>query len=209
MEQPSYYAIIPASVRYDNDLTANAKLLYGEITALCGKDGKCTAKNKYFAELYGVSNVSVSKWIALLSKNNYISVEIIYKEGTKEILNRYLTLVNDPIKEKFKDNNTRKNKKENNIKENSELEILFNKFWKAYPKRKSKGDAEKWFLKYKPTEELINIMIEKIELLKKTDQWKNDNGQYIPYPSSWLNSKGWEDEIEVSSKPITEKRFFN
>lgn len=72
---------------------------------------------------------------------------------------------------------------------------LINKFWEAYPKKKSKGNVEKWFNKNKPSEELVNKMIDKINLLKSTEQWSCNNGQYIPYPTSWLNSKGWEDEI--------------
>ena len=72
---------------------------------------------------------------------------------------------------------------------------LFDKFWKAYPKKVSKGNAENWFKKNKPSEEMVNTMIKKIKLLKNTKQWQKENGQYIPYPSTWLNAKGWEDEI--------------
>ena len=43
-------------------------------------------------------------------------------------------------------------------------------------------------------------MITKINLLKETKQWKSDNGQYIPYPTTWLNAKGWEDEIQPTTK---------
>lgn len=123
--QKSYYAIIPANVRYDKDLIDGAKLLYGEITALCNEKGYCWANNSYFAELYGVSKVTISKWINQLVDNGYIQSDIIYKEGTKEILNRYLRIVydpikenfNTPIKEKFKDNNTLFNNTVNNTKE--------------------------------------------------------------------------------------------
>ena len=55
----NYYAIIPADVRYNKNLTPNAKLLYGELTALSNKEGYCWASNSYFAELYKVSNASV------------------------------------------------------------------------------------------------------------------------------------------------------
>ena len=96
-----YYAIIPANVRYDKSLTPNAKLLYGEITALCNEKGYCWAGNDYFAGLYDVSKTSISKWISALRDCGYINIQLDYAEGTKQILNRYITLVKDPIEEKL------------------------------------------------------------------------------------------------------------
>ena len=104
-DEPSYFATIPANVRYDKNLKDKAKLLYGEITALCNKDGFCWAKNEYFADLYGVTKTTVSTLIKNLVDNGYIKSKIIYKEGTKEILNRYLSIVIDPLKKNLKDNN--------------------------------------------------------------------------------------------------------
>ena len=95
----SYFAIIPANVRYDEELPPNAKLLYGEITSLCNEKGYCWATNQYFADLYKVSKITVSRWISALNKKGYISVETLYKEGTKEIIGRHLYIVNTPINE--------------------------------------------------------------------------------------------------------------
>ena len=72
--QKNYYAIIPASIRYDSELTPNAKLMYGELTALSNEKGYCWASNAYFSELYKVSNVSISKWISQLQKKKYIDI---------------------------------------------------------------------------------------------------------------------------------------
>lgn len=91
-----YYAIIPANIRYDNEIPANAKLLYSEITALCNAKGYCWADNKYFAELYDVSERTIYRWINKLIKRGYIFAEYKYKDGTKEIIKRYLKLTNSP-----------------------------------------------------------------------------------------------------------------
>ena len=71
-DKPSYYAIISAEVRYDKKLSANAKLLYGEITCLTIENGFRFATNKYFAELYDKSKVTISKWISELVVNGYV-----------------------------------------------------------------------------------------------------------------------------------------
>ena len=102
--KPNYYAVIPADVRYSKKLTANAKLLYAEITALCNMNGKCTASTKYFCDLYEVSRVSIQKWLRSLEINNYIKRVNIYKQGSKEIETRVITLINTPNKQKFTDN---------------------------------------------------------------------------------------------------------
>ena len=104
MTKPNYYAVIPADVRYNKKLSPNSKLLYAEITALCNMNGKCTASTEYFCRLYEVSRVSIQKWLKILENNNYIKRVNIYRQGSKEILTRVITLVNSPSKEKFTDN---------------------------------------------------------------------------------------------------------
>ena len=85
-QERAYYAVIPANVRYDKDLPANAKLLYGEITALCNERGYCWATNRYFAELYRANIITVSRWISALRDKGYITVYMERKgTDTKEV----------------------------------------------------------------------------------------------------------------------------
>lgn len=80
--QPAFYAIIPASVRYCKDLEPNAKLFYGELTALANQYGYCWASNEYFAQLYDVTTRVVQYWLESLKKQGFIKVEV-QKDGIK------------------------------------------------------------------------------------------------------------------------------
>ena len=77
----------------------------------------------------------------------------------------------------------------------------FATFWAAYPKRKDKEKAQKAFAKINPSQELLQVMLSAIEKSKLSEDWQKDNGQYIPYPATWLNGKRWEDEEMQSFTP--------
>ena len=80
-DKPAYYAIIPAHIRYDDSLKAQSKLLYGELTALCNKEGYCWASNKYFSELYQVNPKTVSSWVNELKKAGHIKTHVNREDG--------------------------------------------------------------------------------------------------------------------------------
>ncbi len=93
MEKPNYYGILPANVRYDKRLKPMEKILYSEITALANTQGFCFASNSYFAKLYEVHKNTVGVWINNLIECGYLKMELIYKENSKEILERRLYIV--------------------------------------------------------------------------------------------------------------------
>lgn len=92
MEQKSYYAILPAYVRYDKELSSTAKLLYAEITALCNEKGYCWATNQYFSDLYSVSDRQIRRILKQLVDKKYI--KIVIDKNT----NRKIFLIDTPDK---------------------------------------------------------------------------------------------------------------
>ncbi len=74
-------------------------------------------------------------------------------------------------------------------------EQLFDEFWERYPKKRSKGRAEKAWVKISPNETLFEQIVSGLDNSRASPEWTKEGGQYIPYPASWLNAKGWEDEF--------------
>lgn len=74
------------------------------------------------------------------------------------------------------------------------LESYFDTFWREYPKKKSKGTALKAFNKALKRTDFDTIM-EALRMLKGSNEWTKNGGQYVPYPATWLNADGWNDEV--------------
>jgi phage replication O-like protein O len=95
------------------------------------------------------------------------------------------------------------------IKENIYTREYFEKFWRLYPKKLAKGAAEKAFKKLNPDDQLMKTIISAIEKAKRSDQWTEGNGKFIPYPATWLNQTRWEDEyseVTGDSRKFTQDR---
>ena len=78
--KPSYWAVLPAAVRYDEELRPNAKLLYAEITALTNVRGYCWISNERLGEYFGISPKTVGSLIQQLAGRGYIKVELLRDE---------------------------------------------------------------------------------------------------------------------------------
>lgn len=83
----------------------------------------------------------------------------------------------------------------------------FDDFWKTYPKKVSKNNALKAWKKLNPNDDLIKKILSALEEQKQSPQWQKDNGQFIPYPATWLNNRRWEDCSDLAIAKKTEYSF--
>ena len=90
-EKPGYWAVLPATVRYDERLPANAKLLYAELSALAQVDGYCWASNQHLGNLFGVDKKTVSRLISLLAERGYIRVDVERNEKGQVVKRKVYT----------------------------------------------------------------------------------------------------------------------
>lgn len=74
-------------------------------------------------------------------------------------------------------------------------DVLFDAFWTAYPKKKSKDDARKAWDKRRPDDALVTAMLAAIAIQVQSPEWRKDGGQFIPYPATWLNGARWTDVV--------------
>lgn len=81
------------------------------------------------------------------------------------------------------------------------IEKSFATFWTCYPKKRSKPDALRAWKKIKPDPALADEIMTGLQKWSESYDWMKDNGRYVPYPASWLNNRGWEDDIPSAKTP--------
>lgn len=72
-----------------------------------------------------------------------------------------------------------------------DVKLGFVEFWKCYPKKIAKPNAEKAWMKIAPDVDLTKRIIHAISEQKLLEREE----QFIPYPASWLNARRWEDDL--------------
>ena len=221
--QISYYSIIPATVRYNKELKANEKLLYGEITALSNKNGYCYAKNRYFANLYGVNIETVSRWLSHLQSLGFIQIEII-RNANKEVVARNIYIMDIPYCQKNQypsllkyQESIDKKVKVNNIKYN--IDDLFNLIIKKHPEISNDFYAILERIEFLYTKDILKYMqADKIQMLKEIvyvlfDLYSSNLGSLLSKASreSLLNlyilaqENSTEDKLSYFKKSIINK----
>ena len=78
----------------------------------------------------------------------------------------------------------------------------FDHFWSAYPRRRHKGAAMKAWKALKPDVGLVAVILQALQDAVASDDWRREGGRFIPYPATWLNARGWEDEHGIDVVPL-------
>ena len=166
-------------------------------------DGFCWKSSKELEDELGLTRHQQDLAIKKLEEEGIIETKNTYIKGTQIKCKHFKIIKSDksdlpesgksgmPESDKSVYNNNTV-EKIHNIKEI--YKEKFETFYSAYPKKVKKSDVEKWFYKNKPNDELFKTIMNKLEDYKTI--WKNKDMQYIPYPTTWLNGKQWEDEIQ-------------
>ena len=96
-----------------------------------------------------------------------------------------------------------KDKDKDKAKDKDMVEERFESFWEVYPKKSNKVDCESAFKKLNPNDVLMTLILADITLRKDSRKWNDDNGQYIPNPSTYIRKKRWEDEQENKGRHVS------
>ena len=75
----------------------------------------------------------------------------------------------------------------------SEFPPGFEAFWTAYPRKTAKAAASKAFARLRADDALLTVIVEAVNRQAKSEQWRKDDGQFVPHAATWLNGRRWED----------------
>lgn len=217
--KPAFWAVLPAAVRYDEELPPNAKLLYAEISSLTDRRGYCYASNEYFMRLYSLSERTIRRLISELARLGYVS--IADGDGGRERRKIYAgvnPLLGNPDKndrepgqnlpgnpDKNDPHNKKENRKENNppkAPQGAGADFVpkaaadwkperFTAFWKYYPLHTNKQRAIRAWDRLKPSDELLAVIGRALK--RQIAEKKSQGLEWKLHAATYLNDARWTD----------------
>lgn len=136
--------------------------------------------------------LKTSQNITLKSTNKFSIISILNWDTYQNEENEINTQIN---KQLTNNQQTTNNKQECKELKNNIYTSEFLTFYQNYPKHVGKADAWKAWKKHNGNLPPVDDLIYKINEFKNTEDWKKENGKFIPHPATWLNGKRWEDEL--------------
>lgn len=94
---------------------------------------------------------------------------------------------------------------EEDIDKEEERIHTFDQFWSSYPKKVAKRKAELAWKKIKPSEHAL--IYADVQKRSASEDWRKNNGQFIPYPATYLNGERWKDQANTPSTAAPPKRI--
>ena len=203
-------------IRAFMDLVEYKQLSTGQIAlwyALMHINNKCswiewfTAPNKRLELLTGLSRSAILKNRNMLKQLGLID----FRANGTSATSYTIAKSEQPSEQESKQGSEQPSKQQSNTLNklnktklsNKEYKESFNEFWNIYPKKVAKQDAQKAWDKLKPDDEMVDEIIAGVAWLRKSPQWTEKDGKFIPNPATFLNGGRWNDETEVKFKNPT------
>lgn len=155
-----------------------------------------TKKPGVYGSVVGI-NKDYSQWSFDSTESVQVSQIGTSTESVQGVPNQSFTSTESVQVDSTESVHTKDNLPKDNQQKTCASADAFLRFWAAYPKKKSKVLAEKAFAKINPNEQLLVAMLAAVERAKTSRDWQKNDGQFIPYPASWLNARRWEDDSTV------------
>jgi len=211
-ELQPHFIQVPRQLLFDDDIQPTDKLTYGAIYWFSQfKDRVCKASNGTLAEAVNISPKTVRNCLTRLEKKGYIKRKYDSKAKQNRIAIVPMVTVHhrgvssdedggvpnqgqgvSPDNEQ-RDNSPKGISKRDNKKTMQKKH--FEAFWDEYPRKVGKQNARRKFLKIE--RDKFDTIMAALREQKDTTQWQKDDGQYVPYPTTWINQGRWEDDPEA------------
>ena len=223
---------IPREIWLASDLNITEKAFLAEIDSLSTTKYGCFASNKHFAKFSGLSASRCSTIINDLERKGYVRINLVRKNGSKEIEKRYIKLnylsssyseegiseVKHPYFGNDEDSNTKdintSNKDIVDSKESTKVNEYdkvpyFNEFWDKYPRKDKKKGALAPFKRQVQDRETLNLILKDIEFRLNNNLWNLEEKNFIPQASSYLNGERWLDEKFIPKPQYKTREVIN